>query len=215
MMDHKIAARFGLLYIQIDHLRAAHHLAEDALNRHDEGIDKWYEEQLEQLQSTDPDDEEYLAYLHSEQKAEAADAYPNILRSALFATGYAVLEFFMTSLCKDLEPQIKGPRLRDLRGDGIRRAKLYLESVASVPIPDSPEWQDLIAYGLLRNALVHSLGDLSTNDQRQTIEQLEKRVGTFKVAADTASVTLTKEFNPLFLNTVDAFASHTNAALGK
>ena len=212
-MENIVHARLGLLFIQIERLRAAHHLAEDALIRHDEGIDEWYEERLKALQSTDPDDEEFLAYLLSEQKAEAADAYPQVLRSALFSTSYAILEFFLTSLCKDLEPRSKGPRLRDLRGEGIRRAKLYLEKVAAVPIPESPEWQDLMAYGLLRNALVHSLGDLSSNEQRTAIEQLGATTDTFRLAADYTSVSLGKDFNPLFISTIEAFAEQVDSAL--
>jgi hypothetical protein len=114
-----------------------------------------------------------------------------------------------------LEQTLTGPRLSDLKGDGISRAKLYLERVAAVLMPDSSEWNDLLAYGHLRNALVHSLGDISTNPRRQAIEQLQKRAGTFCVATNGESVMLTKEFNPGFAITVDRFAEQVDEALGK
>src|SRR6478672_9839995 len=155
-VNTRLVARFGLLHIHLDRVLAAHHIAEEALRVHDTRVEEWYAENLKR----DPKDAEFLKYLYDEQKADAADSYPHVMRSALFSTGYGMFEFFMTSLCKELENHVQGPRLSDLRGEGIRRASVYLTKVARVSFPNSSEWQRLVLYGVLRNALVHSQGDL-------------------------------------------------------
>lgn len=127
-VNFRVVARFGRLSIDVDRVRAAHHLAEEALIRHDSRVDDWYAENLKR----DPSDSEFLAYLHSEQKDDAANGYPQVLRSALFATGYGVFEYFLTSLCKELQNHLTGPTLSELRGEGIQRGRLYLSKVARV-----------------------------------------------------------------------------------
>ena len=201
-VNTRVVAKFGLLSIQVDRVRAGHHLAEEALGRHDDRVEEWYKANLKR----DPGDAEFITYLYKEQKADAAQGYPQLLRSALFATGYGVFEFFMTTLCKELEEHTVGPRLKDLRGEGIRRASLYLTKVARIDFPDSDEWQRLLLYGLLRNALVHSQGDLSANQDLPAIKQLQAREGTFEFESRDSAVVLGPAFTPRFLDTVTGFA---------
>jgi hypothetical protein len=208
-VNTRIAAKFGLLSIQLDRVRAGHDLAEDALIRHDDRVELWYKENL----ARKPDDSEFITYLYNEQKADAAHDYPQVLRSSLFTTGYSVLEFFMTSLCRELEPYAAGPRLRDLRGEGIRRASLYLTKVARIEFPESDEWNRLLVYGLVRNALVHSQGDLSPSKALQSIKQLQTRERTFEFAPGDAALILGKNFTPVFLETVTAFADQLDRNL--
>jgi hypothetical protein len=208
-VNSRVVAKFGLLSIQVDRVRAGHHLAEDALNRHDVRVEEWYKANL----ARDPSDDKFITYLYQEQKEDAAQGYPQILRSALFTTGYSIFEFFMTSLCRELEAQIEGPRLKDLRGEGIRRASLYLTKVARVAFPDSDEWQRLLLYGLLRNALVHSRGDLSGSADLPSIKQLQAREGTFTLEPDDSAVILAPAFTPRFLDTVTEFADQLDRTL--
>ena len=208
-VNSRIVAKFGLLSIQIDHVRAGHHLTEEALARHDDRVEEWYSANLKR----DPNDAEFITYLYKEQKADAARGYPQILRSSLFTTGYGVLEFFMTSLCRELEAHSRGPRLKDLRGEGIRRASLYLTKVARVDFPDTDEWQRLLLYGLLRNALVHSQGDLSNNQDLPAIKQLRAREDTFTIEPGDAGVVLGPMFTPRFLENVTGFADQLDGRL--
>lgn len=208
-INARVVAKFGLLSIQVDRVRAGHHLSEDALGRHDIRVEEWYASNLKR----DPSDGEFITYLYNEQKADAAHGYPQILRSALFTTGYGVLEFFMTSLCKELEEHVEGPRLKDLRGDGIRRASVYLSKVAKVAFPETYEWERLVLYGKLRNALVHSQGDLHGSHDLSAIKQLQVREKTFTVSAADAAVVLGVDFNPRFLECIDAFATQLDGQL--
>jgi len=205
----RIAAKLGLLAIQVDRLRAGHHLAEDALSRHDVRVEEWLAAGL----TRNPEDEEFIRFLYNAQKQDAAEGYPQILRSALFTTAYSVLESFMTSLCKELEEHVAGPRLRDLRGEGIRRARLYLTKVARADIPDTDEWQRLLLYGALRNSLVHSRGDLNASPDQSAIKQLQSRERTFDFAPDEQAVVLGPAFTPRFLDTTSDFANQLDLAL--
>ena len=208
-VNSRIVARFGLLSIQVDRVRAGHHLAEEALTRHDKAVDTWYADNLRR----DPADAEFIAYLHSQQKDDAVNGYPHVLRSSLFTTGYGMFEFFMTSLCRELEKHVAGPVLTDLRGEGIQRARLYLASVAQILFPETAEWQRLILYGKLRNAIVHAQGDLTSNRHLGAIKQLQAKEGTFALAPDESAVTLSRDFTPRFLDTVDAFGLQLNQSL--
>jgi hypothetical protein len=212
-IDSRLAVRFGLLGRQVGRIIAADGLAEEALVRHEEGIDAWLEAQLETLESTDPDDEEFIHYLHHEQREEAADAYPLILRSALFGTAYGIFEYFLVSVCKELEKEVAGPKLADLRGDGIKRAHLYLSSVARIPVPQTEEWQTLILYGMLRNAIVHAQGDLKDNPNLNAIKQLQAKVQTFTLSDDDSTVLLHKGFTPAFVRTVEQYAETLDNAI--
>jgi hypothetical protein len=214
-IDSRLAVRFRLPSIQLGRITAADGLIEGALTTHNEGIDAWLEEQMETLESTDPDDEEFLSYLHHEQKAEAADAYPFILRSALFGTAYGIFEFFLVSVCKELEKEVKGPKLGDLRGEGIQRAHLFLESVAGVAMPNTDEWQTLILYGKLRNAIMHAQGDLTGNSNLEAIKQLQRKAQTFILSKDDSAVFLNKGFAPTFVKTVEQFADNLDSAMAR
>lgn len=151
------------------------------------------------------EDRTYLDELFESQKAEANDVFPQVVRASLFATGYGALEHFMVSVCKHSQHYLPGPTLKDLRGEGIIRARLYLTKVAAIDFPDTPEWKDLAIFGALRNALVHAQGDLSNNERAQAIEQLAARLNTFTVAPDKTKVILSRDFNDGFLTTVETF----------
>lgn len=204
-----IAARFGRFYIDVDRLRSGHHLAEDALTRHDTRVDTWYRENV----ARDPDDSQFLAFLHAEQKDDSVNGYPQLLRSALFTAGYGLLELFMLGLCKELEKVLSGKPVRQFRDEGIFRAKGYLGKVGRIEFPASEEWERLTQYGKLRNLLVHAQGNANDHPSLPPITQLMTKVRTFAFTDDSSSVILSKDFNPKFLINLDDFAGQLDKAL--
>ena len=193
-MDQILHINRVLLEIQVGHLRSAHGLTEAALARYNEDLAKWYEQKREIVDDDEnQEDRELLDDQFKESTADVADAYPQILRASLFGTAYGIFEHFLNAICKQSHSQgyAQGVALKDLRGDGIPRAKLYLMKVAMITLPDTPEWQDLSDYGLLRNSLVHAQGYLAENDKLRVIERFQMRVGTFEIRpADTRAVLL-------------------------
>jgi len=201
-----VVARFGRLYIDLDRVRAAHHLAEEALVRHDKRVDEWFAENL----ARDPNDAELISYLHAEQKDDAARGYPQVLRSSLFVTSYAFLELFMTGLCKEIKKHVSGPDLNDLRGEGIQRARLFLTSVAAIDFPDTTEWQRLLLYGKLRNVIVHAQGELAEHASLPAVKQLRAQEKTFELSDDASTIILHDSFNPRLLDIVQTFSQQLN-----
>lgn len=202
-----------LLETQIDHLRSIEAIAEQAFARHDAGVDAWYEERRMVVDDDEnAEDRDYLNELFQSQKVEAKEVYPQLARASLFATGYGLLEHFMVSVCRHSERHLKGPALKDLRGEGIHRARLYLSKVANLDFPEKQEWYDLTTYGALRNALVHAQGDLSTSGRAEEIEKLAARIATFKIAPDRTRVILSGSFNDRYLGTVEQFARQLDEA---
>jgi hypothetical protein len=213
-MDHIVKLNRAFLELQTDHLRSAHELVESALRRHDTRVDEWYSEQRYVVdEDENAEEKEELEVLFERQKKEASETYPQLLRASLFATGYGVLEHFLVSICKQCQPHLRGPHLKDLRGEGIIRAQLYLAKVAQVVWPATQEWNALTDYGLLRNALVHAQGDLSLSEKATRLEDFSKSAGTFDVLADRTGVILNPQFNPTFVDTVDEFGSQLHRAV--
>jgi hypothetical protein len=205
-----------LLEIQIDYLRSTDRLTEEALVRYDADLGEWYLHQREVVDDDEMvEDRDLLDNEFKELKAEAADSYPQILRASLFGTAYGIFENFINTICKQLHSQgyVHGLALKDLRGEGIHRGKLYLTKVAQITLPDTTEWRDLNDYGLLRNALVHAQGDLAENDKLARIEQFQKRVGTFEIRPATLRAVLLKPFNPKFLDLIQTLGDQIESAI--
>lgn len=213
-MEFRLAGVFGLFSEQLTDLLAGHYLIEQALSRHNEGVDAWYEAQKREMESQGETDEEFLNFLLTHQKRQAADDYPQLLRAALFGSIYAAAEFFLVRVCRELDQATPGPALADVRGDGIQRARRYLVDVATIQFPDTGEWTDLVVYGFLRNAFAHAQGDLRGNQRLQAIRDLSSRAGTFSIAEDQSSVVLSAEFAPRFLRTIDEFQEDLFNAIG-
>jgi len=193
----------------MDRVRAGHHIAEEALGRHVQDVDDWHVQALKLA----PGDEEFIKRLYVEQQDDAANGYPHILRSSLFTTAYAIFEVFLNSLCKELEAHIAGAGLHDLRGEGIQRARLYLAKVVGVTFPDTDAWERLVLYGKLRNAMVHSQGDLTDNRNLAAIKQLQAKHVAFELSDDESAVRLSAAFTLHFLETVEIFASELDGSL--
>jgi hypothetical protein len=150
-----------------------------------------------------------------ELKVDAADAYPQILRASLFSTAYGIFEHFLNAICKQSHSQgyVQGLALKDLRGEGIHRAKLYLTKVAKINLPDTSEWKDLSDYGLLRNSLVHAQGYLAENDKFPQIEHFQKRVGTFEIRPADMRAVLLETFNPKFLDLIESLGNQVESTI--
>ena len=85
-----------------------------------------------------------------------------LYRKSTMVSVYSFLESSMNSLCNHLCRSHQYPvELSDLRGEGIIRAKNYLEKLAGVDFSlMNGEWGDLKSFNQLRNCIVHSEGHI-------------------------------------------------------
>jgi hypothetical protein len=200
--------------LECDRIKSINAIAREALLRHDKGVDEWYEEQrMVADEDENAEDSSFLEELYADQKEDAGEAYPQLFFKSIFASAYGSFEQYLNSICLQDAKQRAGVGLKDLRGEGIHRARLYLTKVAGKTFPATSEWRDLCDYGLLRNALLHTDGDLSSNTKAPSVVQLAARVKTFAIAADLSDVTLTGDFNDMFVDTVERFGEQLRQAV--
>lgn len=84
-------------------------------------------------------------------------------RKSILVSIYSFLENSMNSLCRHSHAIHKYPvKVDDLKGEGIVRAKNYIEKLASVDFSTlNQEWSHLMALNKIRNCIVHSEGDVT------------------------------------------------------
>jgi hypothetical protein len=190
------------LSLQIERLRSVHEIGEHGIKTHDTRVEEWYQQQLRRITDKNVQQREYVEDLFVLQKIDVEQFYPEILRAAIFIGAYGLFEHFLVSICDEHHRLTQGVAPADLRGEGIGRARLYLIKVAQAAFPETPEWQDLDNYRLLRNALVHAQGNVETKETR--LLQLQKRAGTFQIRD--GQILVTREVTPTFCDTVEVFA---------
>ena len=95
------------------------------------------------------------------------EIYTGQYRKSTLVSIYSFLEHSMNGLCRHLSARHSYPvKIEDLKGDGIIRAKLYLEKLASVDFqPLNGEWSELQTLNKIRNCIVHSEGDIKASSK--------------------------------------------------
>jgi hypothetical protein len=97
---------------------------------------------------------------------------PNLFRRSLFTSAYALLEFHLYLLSKELESALElRVSVEDIHGQGIERSRIYLKKVAQVPFPDmSTEWQEAKQFARLRHLLLHNFGRAENKRDEKLLE---------------------------------------------
>lgn len=113
----------------------------------------------------------------SEEWTKLSEVFPQILRSSTFNRCVEDFEHMLLSLARVHRAQTKtGVDLGDLRGDGLRKAALYFEKVAGLPLPTATRhWALVMEAATIRNILVHNGGRVKAEDQKN-VEQIVKRM---------------------------------------
>lgn len=106
------------------------------------------------------------------------EIHVGLYRKSTLVLLYSFLENSMNSLCRYLCLKNKYPViLSDLRGEGIVRAKDYLEKLADVDFSLlNGEWSCLMTLNKIRNCIVHSEGDIKVSKSPEQLEKLISNV---------------------------------------
>ena len=91
---------------------------------------------------------------------------PSVVRSALFARVVSEFEMILCYLAKQhiARHHLKF-RLADLKGDGLRKVRLFFERFTDVGFPDVNElWEEITKLADLRNVVLHNEARISTED---------------------------------------------------
>lgn len=145
---------------RLDKLKTSVVILEESLVLYRKNLD---DEMEKVIASIDPDHWRYYhAHIYSEFD-EIEQDLPSVLRSSVLVHVYSVFEYILNQLCelyrnkKELSLSMK-----DLKHDGIMRAKVYLKKVAEAAFDaEGQEWNQIVLINKIRNILVHSGGVLS------------------------------------------------------
>ena len=132
---------------------------QDAL---DERVTQFKKHVDERARKYDPESREEWYDWNSGEHWELSEVFPAILRHSVFVTTYSFLESTVMRGCRQFARQKPGAiEIRDLRGEGLEVARIYLKKVHGVQFPDqSAEWHRLSYYRKIRNCLVHRDGQV-------------------------------------------------------
>ncbi len=130
--------------------------------------------------------------------------FPEFIWQATFVAIYSFLEDQMHGICRIVAEllDIKIDR-GDLRDEGIRAAKKYLERICGITFPEEKHpWQEALHYNSVRNSIVHARGYV---DRTKNAEKIRNYVqGKQSITIDNFDrLQLSKEFCQEVLKNVE------------
>jgi len=117
-----------------------------------------------------PEDDEgdYLAHVNDEY-IEVSETLPCLYWYSQFLITYSFFEKALNALCMSFQKKNGySVSLKDMSGQGINRAKLYLSKICRIGAPFKlPEWNQIALAAEVRNAIAHGSGyiDYRPNDK--------------------------------------------------
>ena len=124
--------------------------------------DKFYALYKTKLNELKAEEKEKFEQLAIEIHWKLYSIFPELQWNSIFNSAYAMFEKHLNDVCKILEKDTKTEiGLKDLKGQGIERAKIFLSKVVGIKkVFNSPEWNEIQNYSKVRNILVHTSGKL-------------------------------------------------------
>lgn len=123
----------------------------------------------------DIDNGDYLADINDYYIMVSA-TMPMFQNYALLTLGFSFFEKGLNDVCSELRrKRLLSVDLKDLHGQGISRAKLYLSKVCSITAPfNGDAWPKISMLNEIRNAITHRGGfvDFTPDDRRSLYSRL-------------------------------------------
>lgn len=125
-------------------------------------------------QGLSPEKRELLEQMYSDEHYLLETVFARNLRYSTLVSSHSLLETGLNSICHGERRRFRHRlSLRDLEGQGIQRAKTYLEKVCGVSFPSSTaEWTRMRILAELRNVIAHADGDIERATQKERITQM-------------------------------------------
>lgn len=130
---------------------------------------------------------------------------PQVVRAALFLYAYAMFERTLR-LIEDAVQDHLGltSAVRDLRGDGIERSRVYLKKIAKLGFPDqSREWVEIRRFRVIRNVLAHRRGML--DETKDSLVREFAKVHPEQLRIEEDEIRILQPFHPFVVETMNRF----------
>ena len=134
-------------------------------------LDKAFVESIEGLNDNEINE---VADYFSDDYFIIEDIHIGLYRRSTLVSIYSFLENSLNHLCKHLWHRENYPvKLNDLKGDGVTRAKNYLDKLAKVDFQSmNSEWSHIQEVNKIRNCIVHCEGNIHIARNTESLEKI-------------------------------------------
>ena len=141
------------------------------------------------------DPSEYQDYLID--RNDKLQRHFGIFYSSFIIAIFNFLEHELDGVCRTFSIKDKSKiTLKDIRGRGIRRAKIFIEKICNLDLPSENLWQELEGMNEVRNCLVHSNGEI--NEENKNLLSYVKKSEKIKIEENRTkkikTIKITKEY---------------------
>jgi hypothetical protein len=185
--------------IQFDTLERLIKLGQNVLDAELNDLHSAMDEDYKAFESED-DEGDYLAHVNDEY-TEVTETLPCLYWYSQFLIAYSFFERALNALSISFQKQNgAAASLKDMSGQGIARARIYLAKVCGITAPFAlPEWQRATLLTEIRNVIAHTSGyvDYLPNDKRALFSRLKGEHIELKTEIanqEDAQIILTREF---------------------
>lgn len=148
--------------MQIRMMREYVEASESAFEKESDAFADWIAEKEGTVSESDL---EFFADECTAKIMSLQDDFPALSRQMAFCAMYGYLEHQLIHVCDALKVfrKLSDDVRDDRQNKGLQRPKLYLKNVAKIAFPDTlPEWAKLLAYGRIRNLILHCSSEVPT-----------------------------------------------------
>lgn len=127
----------------------------------------------EQTAKMTPEQKEEFDDFGADEYYQLTETFPQTLRVSLFIHAYSLFEHSLNELANTMG-SLRGIKIttKDLKDEGITRAKNFLKKVVQVNFPETdPFWQEIITLSKIRNYFVHREGFLPKDTNNEAVEK--------------------------------------------
>lgn len=120
---------------------------------------------LETMEGFNNDDLREIKDYYSDDYYVIEEIHIGLYRKSTLVSVYSFLENSLNILCRHMHKQYGyALEVADLRGEGIVRARLYLEKMSGINFSlINGEWSKIYSFNKIRNCIVHSEGNIKVS----------------------------------------------------
>jgi hypothetical protein len=134
------------------------------------------------------------------------EVHVGLYRKSTLVSVYSFLENSLNTLCRHLYKRNGYPvELDDLRGEGIVRAKCYLEKLAGIDFSlMNGQWGIILSFNKVRNCIVHSEGNIKDSKSSEKLENIVKNTSGLSLR-DERYIKIDREYIDAVITTIEEF----------
>jgi len=202
---------YFMAYLRLDELRKYLGVTDKYLQKAKGDFELWADEEVKKLP---PQQRQEFYEFYSDEYWRHEEKFPRILRNSFLVSALSLLEYEINVVCRRLKKdQRVEVSLSDLKGDTLEQAKLFFKFAGLNLRYDSPTWQEINNYYLVRNCIVHNGGLIKAFKQEQKLRNYITHKNIISQDTIEEELALTGQFCEEIIETMQAFIEELYKAL--